>query len=93
MKRPKLMTCSCCGSGCMCRQWFNRDTGYGLCASCANWIEGRGATAEEMKSNYGVRGVHYDIPEKTDNPEQEGMARRAAKMGSDFLDHDHSMDH
>lgn len=42
-------------------------------------------------------GVDIDIapitkPEPGEK-ELEGYAKRAAKMGSDFLDHDHSMDH
>lgn len=30
---------------------------------------------------------------KREGREMDGMARRASAMGSDFLDHDHSMDH
>lgn len=43
------------------RQWWNRDTGYGLCERCAVWLPTRGTTPEEMKELYGERGVHYDL--------------------------------
>ena len=55
----RYLTCCCCGAGTEGEQWHNRDTGYGLCLSCADWIEGRGMSSEDMQSAYGTRGVHY----------------------------------
>lgn len=54
-----FLDCCCCGSGLIGRQWFNRDKGYGLCKYCIE-IASRGQTPEEIETNYGVRGVHYD---------------------------------
>ena len=60
------LTCCCCGEVTHGRQWYNRDTGYGLCAKCANWIPTRGReTPEDMKENYGIEGVHYFLKEVT----------------------------
>ena len=55
----KRLTCSCCGASTIGRQWHNRDTGYGLCESCAKWITGRGTGPLEMQQLYGDEGYHY----------------------------------
>lgn len=56
------LSCCCCGEQTRGRQWYNRDTGYGLCVRCADWIPAQGKTSpEEMISCYGHRGIHYDI--------------------------------
>lgn len=63
MKRPKRLICCCCGASCIGRQWWNRDTGYGICPSCADqWEANPKVGPEELKQSCGVRGVHYDIP-------------------------------
>lgn len=62
MSKTKSLICSCCGARHIGRQWHNRDTGYGLCHGCADWIESRGESKETMKQNYGEEGVHYRIP-------------------------------
>lgn len=54
------LTCACCGNGTRGRQWWNRDTGYGLCPRCAAWIETR-ETPEAMQECYGRKGYHYAI--------------------------------
>jgi hypothetical protein len=59
----QTLTCCCCGESCQGRQWHNRDTGYGLCASCADGIAGRDTDKVEMKMLYGVRGFHYAVGE------------------------------
>lgn len=62
----RWLRCACCGSGTRGRQWPNQDTGFGLCASCGDWIPATDRsgeyTPEGMRRTYGVRGVHYDIP-------------------------------
>lgn len=63
--KPRTLICSCCGAYAKGRQWPNRDTGYGLCPECADWIGKRGTDAEEMRRLYGERGVHYGIKEQT----------------------------
>lgn len=57
------MTCACCGSVARARQWHNQDTGYGLCVACIDYC-GRNVTPEYFQRTYGLRGVHYDIPEQ-----------------------------
>jgi hypothetical protein len=60
---PVTLDCCCCGGYVKGRQWWNRDTGYGICPSCAEWISKR-ETPETMRNNYGVEGVHYNLKEK-----------------------------
>ena len=63
--RPiKTLECCCCGQETRGRQWWNRDTGYGLCAKCAVHAK-KGYDAEEMESCYGKEGIHYNVEEKT----------------------------
>jgi hypothetical protein len=52
------LTCACCYGVAVGRQWHNRDTGYGLCEKFADWLSGR-ETPENMKSYYGIEGIHY----------------------------------
>jgi len=58
----RRMTCCCCGTSTMGRQWHNRDTGYGICESCVKWIAGRGTGPQEMTRLYGDEGYHYPTP-------------------------------
>lgn len=41
------------------QQHWNRDTGFGVCRSCIDWLLSRGTSAEEITSLYGVEGVNY----------------------------------
>ena len=61
LPRPRSLFCSCCGGWTTGRQWHNRDRGYGVCLSCVEWMEKRGTDADEIRRNYGTRGVHFDI--------------------------------
>ena len=68
LSAPRNLTCCCCGAATRGRQWWNRDTGYGLCSKCAAWVSTRKPfsslshmSAEEMRENYGVAGVHYNL--------------------------------
>lgn len=55
------MKCSVCGASAgRWEQHWNRDTGWGLCASCRDWLEAKGHTPEEMLFGYGKAGVHYE---------------------------------
>lgn len=56
----RTLRCACCGESCKGRQWHNRDTGCGLCPACIEYTSER-ETADEHRSCYGVRGVHYDL--------------------------------
>ena len=52
------LTCACCAGVAIGRQWHNRDTGYGLCSSCVEYVSSR-ETPENMKSYYGIEDIHY----------------------------------
>lgn len=57
-------TCSCCGgSAGSWRQWPNRDTGWGMCRTCIDWLVARDAhdgTPEMVRDLYGIPGVHHE---------------------------------
>lgn len=57
------LQCACCGATTRGRQHWNRDTGFGLCERCADWILSRHPNTD-MERTYGVRGFHYAIDEK-----------------------------
>ena len=60
----RRLTCCVCGGAAPARkQWWNRDTGFGLCGKCAAWLKTRrDYNEEEFTSYYGEPGVHW-IPE------------------------------
>lgn len=62
MKPIRELTCCCCGQSTIGRQWWNRDTGYGLCKKCADIISIK-EDSETMNSCYGEKGIHYYINE------------------------------
>ncbi len=59
----RTLTCACCGASAPGRQWWNRDTGYGVCAKCFTWISGREG-AEQAEQSYGKPGIHHSLNEK-----------------------------
>lgn len=59
-ERVRSLFCSCCGGWTRGRQWHNRDTGYGLCVDCIDFVSAR-ETPEQMLRCYGRRGYHYDV--------------------------------
>lgn len=69
MKTDKIyiLACACCGSAAPAkRQWFNQDTGYGLCPKCADWITGKEGE-EYTNHTYGKPGIHYFTKSMVDN--------------------------
>ena len=64
-KPVKKLICCCCGKYTKGRQWWNRDTGYGLCPDCGDFIAKR-ETPREMEKSYGVKGIHYAISKSID---------------------------
>ena len=59
----RRLTCCCCGESTRGRQWWNRDTGFGMCESCITFVRERGMSEGEIQRNYGVAGVHHSIEE------------------------------
>jgi hypothetical protein len=58
----RRLYCAVCGGVTRGRQWHNRDTGYGVCLTCVEWVRSRGKTTEEeIRSYYGEKGVHYGV--------------------------------
>ena len=55
----RSLECCCCGSATKGRQWHNRDTGYGLCVACAEWMIAE--KRDNPKELAGERGVHWDV--------------------------------
>jgi len=55
----RQLACSCCGGDAgRFEQWWNQDTGWGLCGACATWITERGMSADELDRTYGKAGTH-----------------------------------
>jgi len=69
-QRIKRLYCSCCGRYAHPRQWWNMDTGYGVCERCADdnaARHGGGGRDDEPCAVttyrlYGRRGHHFAIP-------------------------------
>lgn len=60
----KHLTCNCCGGDAPAlKQWYNRDTGYGMCGKCIANIRagkiGSVMSEEEIRECYGVEGIHW----------------------------------
>lgn len=64
MTNIKTLYCACCGGITKGRQWWNQDTGYGLCPRCAIWITNRHGLAY-VEDAYGKFGVHHSLELKT----------------------------
>lgn len=61
-KHVRLLTCAHCGSGCVGRQWHNRDKGTGVCRSCVKYIRAKGeASPFEQRRMWGEEGVHFAV--------------------------------
>ena len=60
MKPINELECCCCGQETIGRQWWNRDTGYGICNKCADIIS-KTENDEYMQDCYGTKGMHYYI--------------------------------
>jgi hypothetical protein len=54
-----LECCCCGGSAGRWQQWWNRDTGFGVCKKCVDWMRGRGTPEEEIEDLYGKEGVNW----------------------------------
>jgi hypothetical protein len=63
---PEHLTCCCCGNGLWGRQWWNRDTGYGLCNGCIEYCGVK--PNEDYNRSYGYRGIHFGLPNQDTDP-------------------------
>jgi hypothetical protein len=55
------LRCCCCGGGTRGRQWWNRDTGFGLCDDCIDYVGVADVAVGATAQSYGVRGWNWDI--------------------------------
>ena len=68
-KPVRTLTCCVCGASTRGRQWWNRDTGYGVCPPCVQFVrksnERLGLTDLEDSPErlYGIQGIHWDVAE------------------------------
>lgn len=60
----KSLICCCCGRGTRGKQWWNRDTGFGLCDDCIDYVGASNIDPGQKHSYYGIRGIHWDIKTK-----------------------------
>ena len=58
----KELECCCCGRETLGRQWWNMDTGFGLCVKCADRFS-KSEHAHDMKKSHGNLGFHYATSE------------------------------
>jgi hypothetical protein len=64
--KTRRLSCACCGENA--GEWLqfsNQDTGYGLCARCADWIIERDQRKPpewrtDMNWTYGAPGIHRE---------------------------------
>lgn len=57
--RARRLLCACCGAVTSGRQWWNRDTGYGLCDACIPANSHSGADMTELEFGFGLQGYHF----------------------------------
>lgn len=58
--RSKHLHCACCGGDAgRWQQWWNQDTGFGICVRCVEWQLGRGTSVDEIHDMYGKRDVNW----------------------------------
>jgi hypothetical protein len=62
------LACACCGGVTRGRQWFNQDSGYGICGDCIAWLRkpksdtGPARESEEyIRDCYGIEGKHFNV--------------------------------
>lgn len=60
MTTTTRLTCCVCGADAgRWQQHWNRDTGYGICATCAR-EQAKRETPDRMRSLYGTAGLNYE---------------------------------
>jgi len=61
LQPTEYLTCCCCGSETAGRQWWNRDTGFGLCQDCIKLNGVDSVAYGKTADSFGVRGYHRDL--------------------------------
>ena len=60
--KTRNLICACCGGNAPAyKQWFNQDTGYGVCARCFNEFIVPKEGPEEAIRCYGKPGIHHSL--------------------------------
>ncbi len=86
MKTITLICCCCGGEAPALEQWWNRDTGYGLCGACAARIQASGKEPE-FELTYGVEGKHwFAIPPKPKPLDREYLKLAAKEISARLPD-------
>lgn len=70
MEKPtRSLECACCAGLTRGRQWWNQDTGYGICSACIVWMRKSDAngkpreTEAQIADYYGIEGTHFNVSE------------------------------
>ncbi len=63
MSKIRNLTCCCCSEPTQGRQWWNRDSGFGVCKNCIERAF-KNESEEELENMFGKRGYHYLIEEE-----------------------------
>jgi hypothetical protein len=69
LKPIRVLECCCCGESTRGRQWWNRDTGYGICGACIKWFrtsrkpdrDDPRESEEQIRDYYGIEGIHFNV--------------------------------
>jgi hypothetical protein len=66
-RKKRKLICACCGEYVPGRwyQFWNQDTGYGICRKCVDWLLGKGETQAEIEGSYGKEGINFAGKEGT----------------------------
>ena len=87
------MECCVCGDDAgRFEQHWNRDTGYGICRRCVDWVRSRGETDAEILDLYGVEGVNYAAPAVAPSPPRNPPRQPAAPARGTHRGRDYSHD-
>ena len=55
------LECCVCGALTIGCQWWNRDTGYGICVPCVDFVRKHGETEAQITDYYGAEGIHWGV--------------------------------
>lgn len=64
-RRLRRLQCCTCGASCTGRQWWNRDTGWGICGECPKLWRENPRCHDDVEHSCGVAGIHW-LPTEAD---------------------------